>query len=66
MIRCKCWVKTYMMDRPTTSMKEGWLCRTSYDKKNHEIAHMMMTRDDPDLVMMTPRDPDPTVMIQIE
>ena len=32
----------------TPSMKEGWLCRTSYDEKNHEIAHMMMTREDPD------------------
>ena len=45
-----------MVARPTTSMKEGWLCRTSYDEKNHEIAHMMMTRwwsrlsDDPDPV----------------
>ena len=29
--------------RPTTSMKKGWLCRTSCDEKNHEIAHMMMT-----------------------
>ena len=29
--------------RPTTSMRKGWLCRTSYDEKNHEIAHMMMT-----------------------
>ena len=30
--------------RPTTSMKKGWLCRTSCDEKNHEIAHMMMTQ----------------------
>ena len=30
--------------RHTSSMKEGWLYRTSYDEKNHEIAHMMMTR----------------------
>ena len=44
--------------RPTPSMKEGWLCRTSCDEKNHEIAHMMMTRDDIDPVMMTPRDLD--------
>ena len=29
--------------RPTTSMKNGWLCRTSYDEKNHKIAHMIMT-----------------------
>ena len=48
----------------TPSMKEGWLYRTSYDEKNHEIAHMMMTKGDPDPVMMTPRDPD-RVMIQI-
>ena len=30
--------------RPTTSMKKGWLYRTSSDEKNHEIAHMMMTQ----------------------
>ena len=29
--------------RPTTSMKKGWLCRTSSDEKNHEIEHMMLT-----------------------
>ena len=29
--------------RPTTSMRKGWLCRTSYDVKNHEMAHIMMT-----------------------
>ena len=28
--------------RPTNSMKNGWLCRTSYDEKNHEITHMMI------------------------
>ena len=42
MIRCKCWVKTYMMARPASSMKKGWLCRNSYDEKNQEIAPMMM------------------------
>ena len=31
-------MKTYMKGRPTTSMKKGWLCRTSYDEKNREIA----------------------------
>ena len=31
-------MKTYMESRPTTSMKKGWLCRTSRDKKNEEIA----------------------------
>ena len=43
--RCKCWEKTYLVARPTTSMKKGWLCRTSHDKIS---THMMMTRDDPD------------------
>ena len=52
-------MKTYMEARLTTDMKKGWLYRTSCDEKNHEIAHMMMTSsDDPDPVMMTPRDPD--------
>ena len=41
-----------MMARPTTNMKEGWLCRTSCDEKNHEIEHMIMTRDDPDRAMI--------------
>ena len=27
-----------MEARPTTSMKKGWLCRTSCDEKNEEIA----------------------------
>ena len=40
------------MARHTTSMKEGWLCRTSCDEKNHEITHMMMTRGDPKWVMI--------------
>ena len=51
-VRCKCWAKTYMMGRPTTSMKKGWLYRTSCDKKNHEIAPVMIQiesgDDDPD------------------
>ena len=34
--------KTYMEARPTTSMKKGWLCRTSCDEKNHEIAPVMI------------------------
>ena len=49
-----------MVARPTTSMKKGWLCRTSYHEKNHEIAPVMMIQiewwsrssDDPYLVMM--------------
>ena len=46
---CKCWAKTYMMSRPTTNMKKGWLCRTSYD----EIVHTWWwsrSSDDPDPV----------------
>ena len=35
-------MKTYMKDRPIISMKKGWLCRTSYDKKNQEIEPVMM------------------------
>ena len=65
---------TYMEARPTTSMKKGWLYRTSCDEKNHEIAHMMMTRGDPDRAMSrynyddsersrSSDDPDPAVMI---
>ena len=38
--------------RHTPIMKEGWLCRTSYDEKNHDIAHMMMTRGDTDRSMI--------------
>ena len=35
-------MKTYMEVRPTTSMKKGWLCRTSCDEKNHEIAPVVL------------------------
>ena len=65
------------MARPTTSMKEGWLCRTSCDEKNHEVEPMMMTQwwsrssDDLDPVMMIQQwwskssdDLDPFMMIQ--
>ena len=65
-----------MEARPTTSMKKGWLCRTSYDKKNQEIAPMMIqiqwrwsNSDDPDRVMIqiqwrwsSSDDPDPVMM----
>ena len=44
--------KDLQRGRNTPSMKEGWLCRTSCDEKNHEIAHMMMTREDPDRAMI--------------
>ena len=54
-----------MEARPTTSMRKGWLCRTSYDEKNHEIAPVMMiASDDLDRVMMPSDDPD-LVMIHI-
>ena len=79
MIRCKCWEKTYMVARPTSSMKKGWLYRTSYDEKNHEIALVMIqiewssrssedsTSDDPDRepMMITSDDID-RVMIYIQ
>ena len=48
-----------MEARPSTNMKKGWICRTSCDKKNHEITPMMMIQwwsrssdDDPDPVMI--------------
>ena len=43
-------------------MKKIWLCRTSYDEKNHEIAPMMIANDDPDRVMIASDDPDPVMM----
>ena len=49
-------MKTYMDASPTTNMKKGWLCRTSYDKKNWEIApfdrESGSSDDDDDLVMI--------------
>ena len=48
-------MKTYMDDRPTNSMKKGWLCRTSYDEKNWEIAPFARdsgSNDDPALMMI--------------
>ena len=47
-------MKTYMEANPTTSMKKGWLCRTSYDEKNWEIAPFWDSTDDddPDLMMI--------------
>ena len=75
-VRCKCWVKTYMMGRATTSMKKGWLCRTSSDENNHEIAPVKIqywwsSRDDPDWGMIQiqrwcSRDDPDRVMIQIQ
>ena len=36
--------KSYMEARHKTSMKKGWIYRTSYDEKNREIAPVMMTQ----------------------
>ena len=41
-VRCKCSAKTYLVARPITSMKKGWLCRNSYDEKNHEIEPVLI------------------------
>ena len=61
-------MKTYLEARPTTSMRKGWLCRTSYDEKNQEIAPVMMTSDDPAVMIYwwSRSSDDDLVMIQIE
>ena len=41
-----------MKGRPTTNMKKGWLCRTSYDEKNREIAPLWDSTDDDDPYLM--------------
>ena len=43
-----------MEARPTTSMKKGWLYRTSYDEKNEEITPFdsRSSNDDDDSVMI--------------
>ena len=43
-----------MEARPTTSMKKGWLCRTSYDEKNEDIEPVdeYGRSSDGDLVMI--------------
>ena len=51
-------MKTYMKARPTTNMKKGWLCRTSYDEKNREIAPFYQDKGSSD-------DEDDPVMIQL-
>ena len=51
-------MKTYMEARITTNMKKGWLCRTSYDKKNEEITLF-------DLDSGSSDDDDDPVMIQL-
>ena len=70
----KCYKKTYMEARPTTSMKKGWLCRTSYDEIVHtwwwpEMIQIELwsrsSYDDSDRSRSSD-DPDPTMMIQIE
>ena len=64
MVRCKCWAghsdlgsdisdEEYLPGGQAYNQHEkGWVCRTSCDEKNHEIAHMMMTRDDLDHAMI--------------
>ena len=49
-----------MEPRHTPSMKKGWICRTSYDEKNHEIEPMMMTQ----WWSRSSGDPDPVMLIQ--
>ena len=50
-------MNTYMEARNTTNMKKGWLCRTSYEEKNQEIAPVdrdgrSSDDDDPTLMMI--------------
>ena len=54
--------------RPTTSMKTVWICRNSCDKKNQEIALVMMTSDDlAVMIQIQSNDVDPDrEMIQIQ
>ena len=60
--------------RPTTSMKKGWLCRTSYDEIVYtwwwpaEIQIELWSRSsyDDSERSRSSDDPDPAVMIQIE
>ena len=62
-----------MEDRPTTSMKKGWLCKTSYDEKNWEIEPVDWdggsSDDDDDLVMiqlwLSSFDNDPMMIIAL-
>ena len=69
-VRCKCWAKTYLVARPTTSMKKGWLCRTSYDEIVHtwwwpvEIQIKLWSRSsyDDSKRSKSSDDPDPVMM----
>ena len=48
-------MKTYLEARPTTNMKKGWFCRTSYDKNNSKISLVSRgsrSSDDDDLASM--------------
>ena len=62
------------MARPTTSMKKGWLCRTSYDEIVHtwwwpaeiQIKRWSRSRYDDSERSRSSDDPDPAVKIQIE
>ena len=51
-----------MEARPTTIMKKGFLCRTCYDEKNHEIAPVMIQIE----WWSRSSDDDLAVMIQIQ
>ena len=62
-VRYKCWKKTYMEARDTTNMKKGWLYRTSYDEKNHEIAPVVLIQIE---WGYRSSEDDPAVMIQIQ
>ena len=60
--------------RPTSSMKKGWLCRTSYDEIVHtwwwleeiQIEWWSRSSYDDSERSRSRDDPDPAVMIQIE
>ena len=63
-----------MRSRPTSSMKKGWLCRTSYDEIVYpwwwpvEIQIELWSRSsyDDSERSRSSNDPDPAVMIQIQ
>ena len=67
-VRCKCWVKTYMRVGLQPSWKRAGFVEIPMTRYNTHDDDQWRSRSsyDPDPVMMTPRDPDPAVMIQIE
>ena len=57
--------------RPTTSMKKGWLCRTSYDEKNHETAPVLIqierwSRSSDDVLCWSRSSDDPDLVMMIQ